>query len=378
MRFNLFLLPMPRSLTQHFFFMKTFSIFVFIVYAATETSGADFPITIQSNIVYGIGATESGSNTIDLVLDLYQPQGSFVDLKPALLCVHGGSFTSLNKSSPDMVQAARYFAAKGWVCFSINYRLAGDNPPAPAWLEIFGNPQLNAAHAAAVDTKRAVRWIQSQVNTYGIHPVKIAGLGHSAGAYCVLMSAISDEDDFANDAGGPIPDQLPTFAGKIKAGVEVSGDDGIQAGDFDAMDAPLMIWHSDADAVVPYFEATSLQQSCDTHQIPHRFFTIPGAAHGASTWTALHNGRGLLDHAHDFLSLFFDARVDIAHTNNQLELSWRSVSNALYDIIKIDIAAPSIPSVLYTNMQASSDQTTRVLPAASPPAFYAIHVKSLP
>ena len=290
-------------------------------------------VQLTSDVIYTTAATmaHSGSGTRDLTLDVYAPDTPGHH-RPALLLVHGGSFTSGDKTSPELVSAANYFADRGWVCFSINYRLLGDDPPAPWWIEILGQPILNATHAAAVDTKRAVRWIRDQSSTYGTDPQRVAAIGHSAGAYCVLMSAITDTEDFANDDGTAIPDFLPTESGKVNVCLEVSGDDGIQAEDYDSDDPPLMIWHGDADTVVAYSNGQAVAQECLDHAIPHRFITPVGQEHGAPTWLALIDGKTIEEHAEDFFGLFFFAQLDVGHEDTDVTLKWLSVSNAVYDV----------------------------------------------
>jgi acetyl esterase/lipase len=116
-----------------------------------------YAVQLQSGVLYGTGATGfSGTPGVkNLTTDVYSPVGFPSPTRPALLLVHGGSFSSGNSTSPDMVQAAQYFAARGWVCVSINYRLQGDDPPAPAWVTLFGGLAGRAGYAADVDGKRA-------------------------------------------------------------------------------------------------------------------------------------------------------------------------------------------------------------------------------
>jgi acetyl esterase/lipase len=288
---------------------------------------------VESNIVYATGAINAhlGGGTKNLLLDIYRPVAG-VDRGQALLLVHGGGFTTGNRAMPDMLDAAAFFAARGWVCFSIDYRLTTDDPPAPPWIEALHNPLLNAAHAAMVDSKRAIRWFRAHAQTYGCATNRVAGLGHSAGAYCVIQAAISDEADYANDSGTPTPDQWAGYRGQLNAAVEVSGGHGGTTSEFNSVDAPLMIWHGDADTVVPYAEAETIHQECAAHQIPHRFFTLVGKNHGEPTWTATYDGRGLKEHAQEFLDLFFNLRLGVAAQSGALRLSWPSISNAVYDV----------------------------------------------
>lgn len=262
----------------------------------------DFTVSIESGIVYGTGATQNGTSTKSLQLDRYAPVGNTHTNRPSLLLVHGGSFSGGTRTSPDMVAMALYFAARGWVCFSISYRLEGDAPPAPFWVTLLGDPTANAAHAAAVDTKKAVRWIRSRHATYGIDPNRITGLGHSAGAFAVLMAAVTDPEDFANDAGTPIPDSDAGISSALDLCVDVSGDLALWDTDVDAGDAPLMIWHGTADTVVPFASAEHARDVCQAAGLDHVFLPVSGVDHGEPTWTGMVDGEAIYTHVHRFIA----------------------------------------------------------------------------
>lgn len=353
-----------------------FFAFVMGVYGGTPEMARGVQIT--SDVIYATTATmaHSGGGTRDLTLDVYAPDTLGIR-RPALLLVHGGSFTGGDKTSPELVSAGNYFANLGWVCFSINYRLAGDDPPAPWWIELLNDPVLNAVHAAATDTKRAVRWIRDQESTYGIDPLRVAAIGHSAGAYCVLMSAITDEEDFANDAGTEIPDFLPAESGQVNVCLEVSGDDGVQAEDYDGDDPPLMIWHGDVDTVVAYSNAQAVAQECLDHQIPHRFMTAAGKEHGAATWSALIDGKTILEHAEDFFSRFFFAQLGLIRETADLTLTWPSVSNAVYDIESTKALGAQAFAPQYPGFTATGEVSRlELLSPSAPLSLYRLRIRS--
>jgi acetyl esterase/lipase len=329
-------------------------------------------------VVYAQGAVGASGTpgTIDLGLDVYRPDNPDNVVGSALVLVHGGGFTSGDRASPDMVDAAQTFAALGWVCFSIDYRLLGDDPPAPLWLGT--NAFLRAVHAAMVDTKRAVRWARAHASAYGIDPRRVAGLGHSAGAYCVIQACISDEDDFANDTGTPVPDQWPAQRGRLNAGVEVSGGVELNTWEFSAGDSPLMIWHGTADGTVPFSEAAEIRSHCVANAIPHRLFALDGKQHGEQTWLALYDGRGLKSHAREFLDLFFAARIDARRAGGTVTLAWPSVSNALYDVRGTPALADGFTNLLYAGVTATGELCEVEVEAPLPGAavFYRLGVKS--
>jgi hypothetical protein len=68
-------------------------------------------VTMTSNIVYGSAMNIAGQ-TITLQFDFYEPTGDSVTQRPAIIWVHGGSFSSGDKTSPELVDEANTFSMK--------------------------------------------------------------------------------------------------------------------------------------------------------------------------------------------------------------------------------------------------------------------------
>ncbi len=81
-----------------------------------------FGVDQTSDVVYG-SAINAENQTVTLTLDVYEPTGDTLTARPAIVWVHGGSFTSGDKTSPELVDEANTFASKGYFNVSINYRL---------------------------------------------------------------------------------------------------------------------------------------------------------------------------------------------------------------------------------------------------------------
>ncbi|HEX4360506.1 MAG TPA: alpha/beta hydrolase [Pseudonocardia sp.] len=96
---------------------------------------------------------------------------------PVLLQVHGGAW-----STGDKVGQAEpllgYLAERGWVCVTVNYRLA----PAQRW------------PAMMVDVKRAIAWTREHISGHGGDPDFIAITGGSAGGHLAALAALSPND----------------------------------------------------------------------------------------------------------------------------------------------------------------------------------------
>src|SRR3954466_12381188 len=135
-------------------------------------------VSLTSDIQYG-QAPDANNNPVALKLDLYQPTGDTETLRPALVWVHGGSFSGGDKTNTVPVDVANTFAKQGYVVVSINYRLTA--PPGCA-----ANPSQSACTLAALDAQHdaqaAVRWLRANATTYGVDPARIGIGGESAGA----------------------------------------------------------------------------------------------------------------------------------------------------------------------------------------------------
>jgi acetyl esterase/lipase len=112
--------------------------------------------------------------------------------RPAVLFIHGGGWNSGSRA--EWRFAEQKIAAKGWVAFSIDYRL---EPPAefPAPID---------------DSLAAVRWVHDHAKTYGVDPKRIAVVGDSAGAHLALLVATKGADDPATRVAAAVSWSGPT------------------------------------------------------------------------------------------------------------------------------------------------------------------------
>lgn len=156
----------------------------------SQTSGP----TVQENVVYG------SVNGSELHLDVYQPAGPPSELQPAVVLIHGGSWTSLDKST--MRTMAQFLARSGFVAFSVDYRLFdGKQNRWPAQLD---------------DVQRAVRWVRANAAKYGVNPNRIGAFGHSAGAQLAALLGMEDTRDNSDPA-------LAKYSSRVQAVVDASG-----------------------------------------------------------------------------------------------------------------------------------------------------------
>jgi carboxylesterase type B len=113
-----------------------------------------------------------------LLLDAYLPPESDKRTeRPVMVFVHGGSFTSGDKSGEAIVTFAKELAKRGFVSISINYRLTGEFYD---WI----NQQM--IYDAVEDARAAVRYVRSFAKDYRIDTDRILLIGESAGAVTSL------------------------------------------------------------------------------------------------------------------------------------------------------------------------------------------------
>jgi carboxylesterase type B len=186
-------------------------------------------VTVTNNVTYGSAVNLSGQ-TITLQLDMYQPTGDTVTSRPAIVWVHGGSFSGGSKTSGELVDEATTFAKLGFVNVSINYRLES-----PGCSGSFSNCG-QAIQEALADAQTAVRFMRTNAATYGVDPNRIAIGGSSAGGITALNVGYASVED---------PSARVRAAQSI-SGAKVSGS-AVSAGDAAALD-----FHCTTDPLVPY------------------------------------------------------------------------------------------------------------------------------
>ncbi len=135
-----------------------------------------------------------------LLLDIYQPAEQSSALRPAVVLIHGGGWTSFDKST--MHTMGMFLARCGFVAFAVDYRLMHGNE--------------NIWPAQLDDVQRAVRWVRANAVKYGVDPDHIGAFGHSAGAQLAALLGMEDTRDNSDAA-------LAKYSSRVQAVVEVSG-----------------------------------------------------------------------------------------------------------------------------------------------------------
>lgn len=220
-------------------------------------------VTKTSDVTYGSAVDQQG-NTVTLKLDVYRPTGDTITNRPAVVWVHGGGFSSGNKTSPELVDEATTFAKKGYVNVSINYRLsAGCSASAPTASCV--QAIIDAMH----DAQAAVRFLRATAATYGVDANRIAVAGTSAGAITAL--------DVGANPNDPGTSGNPGYSSAARAAVSLSGAKIL--GREDAGDAAILLFHGTADTLVPYQWALNTLNEAKAAGLQAELTTWQGAGH---------------------------------------------------------------------------------------------------
>jgi len=159
-----------------------------------EPGSAAGSVTVKENVPY------CSVNGAELHLDIYQPAERGTKARPATVLIHGGGWTSFDKST--MRAMGQFLARSGFVAFSVDYRLF--------------QGQTNRWPAQLDDVQRAVRWIRANAAVYGVNPERIGAFGHSAGAQLAALLGMEDTRDKSDL-------KLAKYSSRVQAVVDVSG-----------------------------------------------------------------------------------------------------------------------------------------------------------
>ena len=148
-------------------------------------------IFTQIDTTFNVVFTTTAGGTVDtLLLDVYQPHGDTATNRKMIVWAHGGAFFKGTKNDNDIQFLCTNFANRGYVCASINYRLA------PSVLNLYDSiAAFGYIFNAVNDMKAAIRYFRKDAangNTYRIDSNMIFGAGSSAGAIMVDFATTID------------------------------------------------------------------------------------------------------------------------------------------------------------------------------------------
>lgn len=139
----------------------------------------------SAEIKVDTGVEYSNADEQHLQINIAYPEHSD-QLRPAVLCIHGGGFRAGKRESYDGL--IRKLAERGYVAATVTYRLA---------------PKYQFP-AAVHDVKAAVRWLRANSERYQLDPERIGVVGGSAGGHLAqFLGVTGGVEQFEGDGGYP-------------------------------------------------------------------------------------------------------------------------------------------------------------------------------
>ena len=308
---------------------------------------SSYTVMVDEDITYANGLSLDAMNIKiekPQLLDVYYPDNTSTN-RPVYMFIHGGGFTGGIKHKPEILDMANYYASRGWVFVSIDYRtteelglIQGKTPEelimfykgiAPQeWIENALEGAANsdqvqqaiAMYIAQRDVKAALRWIVANASMYNINENFITVGGASAGSISTIALGISNPEDFRDEISINDDPSLSTtnlnetyevrsmiyfWGSNIKLDVFEAVYDLEQYDRYDSNDPELFMAHGTAaDPVTPYEEALELQSIYDSLGVYNKLETIQlpnGNAAGHGAWNGEVDGKGLSELTFDFL-----------------------------------------------------------------------------
>lgn len=126
----------------------------------------DGGVVVERNVAYGVHPRQK--------LDIYRPSNEQTGL-PVIYFSYGGGWESGERNEYSFV--GRALAARGYVTVIADYRLV---------------PEVVYPDFIA-DNALAVEWVAETIGSYGGDPGRMVLMGHSAGAYNVMMLALDPQ-----------------------------------------------------------------------------------------------------------------------------------------------------------------------------------------
>jgi len=231
-------------------------------------------VAVEANIPYG--------EYKETVLDVYQPKAAAGEKRPGVIVIHGGGWVEGSKDDYGVRVCSRY-VEKGFVCASVEYRLAKVAP----------------APAAVTDVLNAARWFDSNAKKYRVDTKRIVVTGGSAGGHLSLMVGMTPGSaklgpaakveavvnfygitDVGDQLSGPhmqdyavtwVPDQK----GRLELARRVSPMTYVRRGL-----PPILTIHGDADDTVPYEHGVKLTKALRDAGDDAELVSVPGGQHG--------------------------------------------------------------------------------------------------
>ncbi|WP_372846149.1 alpha/beta hydrolase [Pontiella sp.] len=238
------------------------------------TAAADYRPT--EKLLYKTAPDNKTGGKVELHLHLFKPDGlQASDKRPAIVFFFGGGW---NGGDPkQFYQQADFFAKRGFVCFSAEYRVGSRNKATP--------------FECVKDGKSAIRWVRAHAAELGVDPDRIVASGGSAGGHVAACTGIIQGCEEAGEklAISSLPNAMILFnpvldttekgygANKFKPEqqTDLSPCHQVRSGI-----VPTLLMHGRADKTVPFENADRFARLMKASGNDCRLIPFEGQDHG--------------------------------------------------------------------------------------------------
>lgn len=229
-------------------------------------------------------------------LDIFQPDRPSEGVRPAVIFIHGGGWSSGDKTA--LRSLAQGVTKYGYVGIPVNYRLVVN--------------ERNRWPTQLDDVQRVVRWLRQNASKYGIDEKRIGAFGTSAGAHlAACLGTMETRDNSDPELAGHssrvacVVDLFgPTDLTDIQAAKgrtaesalvvirQLLGGNPSELADaarsaspllsVDAQSSPFLIFHGGVDDVVPISQSARLNAALQKAGVESNLIIFPEEGHGFS------------------------------------------------------------------------------------------------
>ena len=212
----------------------------------------------------------------ELKLHVFSPAAGTGDTPaPAIVFFFGGGWKS--GRTQQFYEQAHFFAERGFVAFSAEYRVKNQHKTSP--------------FQCVEDGKSAVRWIREHAEELGVDPNRIVASGGSAGGHVAACTGVIEGFDAAGeDAGvGSLPNAMILFNPVLdttESGFEIGPVGRDRRDEISPSEhvrpglPPTLIFHGTADKTVPFAHAERFTESMREAGNVCRLEAFEGKGHG--------------------------------------------------------------------------------------------------
>lgn len=199
-------------------------------------------VQLFDDLIYGAAVNPVTGKVEKLTMDVFAPAGDPTPInRYAYVHLHGGGFTK--GSNKWGVENVKNMALRGYVAFTINYRLTTvqEGPP-----------------YAAADLGTAISFIRANASLFGIAEDKIVSGGESAGGIASLLVASATLDSQVTKSAGKsyVPNLRTAVSATLTAvtssGELLQGASWNYLSEVDPGEPPAYMWGDKSDPIVWY------------------------------------------------------------------------------------------------------------------------------